>query len=151
MKEQIKHKKRDYLSVRKILCLIMLSCMILQLTSCASTRLAEGYDEEVIKETAEAVINEVQLNGAKQVLTERMREDCLENIELDDMEYTVIDLARGKGAFLMYSQESVIGRYHEDYQEDFAVCLVTATYEKGEIVYTITFDKDMKVVGFYAK
>ena len=39
----------------------------------------------------------------------------------------------------------------DDTDEDFAVILVTATYEDGEVNYTLTFDKDMNLVGFYPK
>lgn len=129
--------------------LMLVLCVVL--SGCNSTKLADGFDEDTIIETAEEIINEVQMNGAKQVLAERMREDFLENIDLDTMENTVVNLTKGKGNFLTYGEESVIGRYHEEAKEDFGVILVTAKYEKGEINYTISFDKNMKVVGFYAK
>lgn len=131
--------------------LIIMACILTVGCGCESTRLAEGFDEKVIKQTGEELINEVQLKGAKEVLQERMREDFLENIDLDTMNNTVVNLTKGKGNFVTYSEETVIGKYHPDAKEDFGVILVTATYEKGEINYTITFDKDMKVVGFYAK
>ncbi len=150
MKQQANRKKREYRSVRKILCLMAAVCLTFSLTACNNTELAEGFDKEVIKETAEEVLNEVQLNGARQTLTERMREDMIDNIDLDTMENTVVNLAKGKGDFMMYSRKTVIGRYHDELEEDLGIIYVTATYEKGEINYTITFDKDMKVVGFYA-
>lgn len=150
MKEQRMIKKRVS-GMRKIICLLTVLFLSMQLAACNSTELAEGFDEDVIKETAEEIINDVQLNGAKQVLMERMREDYVDNIDLDTMENTVVNLMKGKGDFIAYSRETVIGRYHEEAKEDFGVILVTATFEKGEINYTITFDKEMKVVGFYAK
>lgn len=136
---------------RGTLAALLVLVMCVMLSGCNSTKLAEGFDEDTIIETAEEIINEIQLNGAKQVLSERMREDFLKNIDLDTMDNTVVNLTKGKGNFLTYGEESVIGRYHEEAKEDFGVILVTAKYEKGEINYTITFDKDMKVVGFYAK
>lgn len=141
------------IQVRKIVgfALVAMMCMLVVGCGCESTQLAKGFDEKVIKQTAEEIINEVQLKGAKQVLQERMREDFLENIDVDTMENTVVNLTKGKGNFISYSEETVVGKYHEEAKEDFGVILVTATYEKGEINYTITFDKDMKVVGFYAK
>lgn len=141
---------RGHKGMRKIAVFLAMLCLMLFLTACTDTSLAKGFEEDVIKETAEEVINEVQLNGAKETLSRRMREDRLDEIDLDTMENTVVNLTKGKGGFMMYSRETVIGRYHEDLKEDFGVIYVTATYEKGEINYTITFDKDMKVVGFYA-
>lgn len=137
--------------MRKAVCFFLMVSVMFVMNGCASTKLAEGFDEDVIKKTAEEIINEIQIDGAKQVLTERMREDFLENIDLDTMENTVINLTKGKGDFITYSEETVIGKEHPDLKEDFGVILVTASYAKGEINYTITFDKEMKVVGFYAK
>lgn len=136
---------------RFVLVLAVVLTMCIQLTGCYDTELADGFDESEIKKQAEELLNEMQLNGVKQVLDERMREDFKENMDMDTMQNTVVNLTKGKGDFLAYSKESVIGRYHEEAKEDFGVILVTATYEKGEVVYTITFDKDMNVVGFYAK
>lgn len=140
-------------SVRKrlVIVLAVVLTMCIQLTGCYDTELAEGFDEKEIKAQAEELLNEMQMNGVKQVLEERMRDDFKENMDMDTMQNTVTNLTKGKGGFLAYSEESVIGRYHEEAKEDFGVILVTATYEKGEVVYTITFDKDMNVVGFYAK
>lgn len=143
--------KRGFIRVRRIFCLLAACLAMLGMSGCQNTKLADGYDEEVIKETAEEIINDVQLNGAKEVLTERMREDCIENVDLDTMNNTVVNLMKGKGGFMVYSKETVVGKEHPDLKEDLAVILVTATFEKGEINYTITFDKDMKVVGFYAQ
>lgn len=131
------------------LCVLLLA--MLQLAGCGSTKLAEGFDEEVIKETAEEIINQIQLRGAKEVLTERMREDFVGNIDLDTMEETVKDLDKASGNFISYTEETVVGKYHPEAKEDFGVVLVTAAYDDGEINYTITFDKDMNVVGFYAQ
>lgn len=132
-----------------ILCLILVMAGLL--AGCTNTKLAEGYDKDKIKQTAEEIITEIQLEGAKKVLEERMRVDFVDNIDLDAMENTVKDLTSGLGNFMAFSQETVIGRQYEETKEDFAVILVTVTYEKGEVNYTITFDKEMNIIGFYAK
>lgn len=132
-----------------ILCLILVIASLL--AGCGDTKLAEGYDKDKIKQTAEEVITEVQLEGAKKVLEERMREDFVDNIDLDTMENTVKDLTSGLGSFIAFSQQTVIGQPHDETKEDLAVILVTVTYEKGEVNYTITFDKELNIVGFYVK
>lgn len=142
-------KRKKEKAIIGIIFTTVILCMTL--TGCASTKLADDFDEETIKETAEEIINQIQLNGAKEVLQERMREDFAKNIDMDSMENTVVNLTKGKGNFISYTEETVIGKYHDEAKENFGVILVTASYEKGEINYTVTFDKDMKVVGFYAK
>lgn len=138
-------------SLKLTILTILMIAGLLTLTGCASTKLADGYDEKVIKETAEEIINEIQLKGAKEILTERVREDFIDGIDLDAMDSSVKAYVSGLGQFLSYSRETVIGKHYDDTDEDFAVILVTATYEKGEVNYTLTFDKDMTLVGFYPK
>lgn len=141
--------KKKILNALKFAVIALLG--LLALTGCASTKLADGYDEKTIKETAEEIINEVQLKGAKETLSKRVREDFVDGIDLDAMDSSVKAYVSDLGQFLSYSRETVIGKKYEETDEDFAVILVTATYEKGEVNYTLTFDKDMTLVGFYPK
>lgn len=127
-----------------LLCLTMLG-------GCGN-KLAEGYDEQTIKDTAEQIITDIHVKGVTDVLTPIMREDYLEKYPMENMEEQVLELLVGVGNFMAYGQETVIGKASPDNEEEqLAVILVTALYEKGEINFTITFDKDMKVLSFYAK
>lgn len=131
--------------------LLLCALLCIQLTGCNSTELAEGFDEDTIIKTAQEIINDVQLNGAETVLKERMREGMMTDEQISEMDQLVKDLTVGKGNFIAYTEKTVIGRHHDELDEDMGVILVTASYEKGEVNYTITFDKDMNLVGFYPK
>ncbi len=130
--------------------LVILLCMLL-LVGCTSTKLAEGYDEQTIIDTAYSIIEEVHVDALDVVLKKYMREDYLEDYPMDNMVQQVLELRTGIGNFIAFTQESVIGQESPEGDEDFAVILVTATYDKGEINYTLTFDKEMKLVSFYAQ
>lgn len=142
---------RKLKKIKRIAFSAVLFCLLLTAAGCSSTKLADGYDEKVIEEEALEIINDVQVRGAKIVLTERMREDFIGNINLEEMDSSCKSNAVSLGNFLTYSQKTIVGKHYDDTDEDFAVILVTATYEDGEINYTLTFDKDMKLVGFYPK
>lgn len=131
-----------------LLCVVTL----MLLCGCAGTELADGYDEDTIIETAEQIIREVHVdNGITNVLKTYMREDYLEEYPMESMQEQVLELLVGDGEFMAFTQETVIGKESPDGDEDWAVVEITATYEKDEILFTMTFDKDMKLVGFYAK
>ena len=136
-------KKRSFTRLISMVLVIMIF-----LTGCGN-KLAEGYDKDEIKQTAEEIITDVSVRGAKTVLSERLREDYLAEYPLDDMDENVLNLMSGLGNFLAYTKETVTGKEKDG--EDFAIILVTASYEKGEILYTLTFDKEMNLVSFYAK
>lgn len=138
---------------KKIKSLFILGLFLLAFvfTGCKSTKLADCYDEQHVKDTAIDIINDVQVRGAKTVLEEKMRDDFIDKIDLDEMDGSCKSYVSGIGNFLAYTQKTVIGKHYDDTDEDFAVILVTATYEDGEVNYTLTFDKDMNLVGFYPK
>lgn len=137
--------------IKKMVLICIIGCTLLTFTGCKSTELADCYDEKVIEEEAIEIINDVQVRGAKVVLEERMREDFIDNIKLDEMDGSCKSYVSGVGNFLAYTQKTVVGKHYDETNEDFAVILVTATYEDGEVNYTLTFDKDMNLVGFYPK
>ncbi len=132
-----------------VVCVALL-CMAF-FTGCVNTQLAEGYDKDEILDKCETVIDEAIVNGLSSAMDKYMREDYRKDYPAGEMNETLVSLINGKGNFMAYSQKSVIGKPSPDTGEDFAVALITATYEKGEIIYTITLDKDLKVVGFYCK
>lgn len=137
--------------IKKITVLCLAVVLLFGFSGCSSTKLAEGYDKKTIEQTAIDIINDVQVRGAKVVLEENMRDDFIGNIDLDAMDSSCKSNVSALGNFLSYTQKSVVGKHYDDTDEDFAIALITATYEDGEVVYTLTFDKDMKLVGFYAK
>lgn len=145
---KIQRKKHG---IQRTVAALLLLLALAFCTGCSSTELAEGYDEKLIETTALEIINDVQVRGAKVVLEERMREDFIGNIDLDEMDGSCKSYVSALGNFLAYTQKTVVGKHYDETDEDFAVILVTATYEEGEVNYTLTFDKDMKLVGFYPK
>lgn len=137
--------------IKKITFLCLAVVLLCCFSGCSSTKLADCYDKKTVEQTAIDIINDVQVRGAKTVLEENMRDDFIGNIDLDEMDGACKSYVSAAGNFLSYTQKSVVGKHYDDTNEDFAIALITATYEDGEVVYTLTFDKDMKLVGFYAK
>lgn len=137
--------------MKKIKGLLVVLLSMLLLVGCGSTKLAEGYEEQTIIDTAHSIIQEVHVDELDAVLNKYMREDYLEAYPMDNMVQQVLELRTGIGNFIAFTKDSVIGQESPEGDEDFAVILVTATYDKGEINYTLTFDKEMKLVSFYAQ
>ena len=139
---------RKYLKV--LICLLLvLTCT----TACfGKTKLNEKFDKDEMIELAKTVINEVHVNGVEPVITNRMREDYKAEYPLEEMVADFESLRVGLGSFMDYTQETIIGKNSQDEKEEpFAVIAITATYEKGEIVFMLTFDTDKNLVGFYMK
>ena len=136
--------------IRLFICLILV--VVMSVGCFGRTELDESFSETEIIELAETVLNEVHVNGVELVLNERMREDYKETYPLEEMQDDFESLRTGLGAFVDYTDTTVIGKNSPDEKnEPFAVVGITATYEKGELVFMLTFDTDKNVVGFYVK
>ena len=67
------------------------------------------------------------------------------------MDGQILPIVEELGAFEEFDKEAVTGSRDKDTEQEFAVAVVMVKYEKRKAKYTITFDEDMKVGGFYIK
>lgn len=137
----------------KITVLLLIFSLIMTITGCTSGKLAEEFDRTVLEETAKERINEALVQGAGEMVKNRLRKDFLEEYPVEEMQDNLLSLQSGKGEFLLYEKVSMRGEKSpkEGSDEDFAIVVVTANFEKGEILFTLTFDTDMNLVSFYAQ
>ena len=63
----------------------------------------------------------------------------------------VLPIIEELGAFEEFDREAVTGSRDRDTEQDFAVAVVKVKYEKRKAQFTISFDEDMKVGGFFVK
>lgn len=136
--------------IKLSICMVLV--VIMSVGCFGRTELDESFNETEIIELAETVLNEVHVNGVELVLNERMREDYKETYPLEEMQNDFESLRTGLGSFMDYTDTTVIGKNSPDEKnEPFAVVGITATYEKGELIFMLTFDTDKNLVGFYVK
>lgn len=141
-------KMKRYLTI--ILCFCLISFC---LTGCfGKLKLDDYFNEDEMLELAYTVINEVHVNGVESVIKSRMRSDYLESYPMDEMVEDFENLRVGLGTFMDYTQTTIIAKESpDDKKEALAVAAVTATYEKGELIFMLSFDTDKNLVGFYMK
>lgn len=130
-----------------ILCVSLCGCL-----GCGG-QLSEAFDKEILETTAKEVINEALVNGVEDTLTKWMRADYLEDYPLEDVHGNLLSLQSESGEFLIYEKVTIRGEKSpaEDSEENFAIVLITANFEKGDILFYITFDEAMNVVGFHVQ
>lgn len=136
-------------NLKKWCAVLFIVLLVCGLTGCQSTRLSEDFDEKEVKTGAEKVIELVNAGDF-----ETLNDELSEQMKLampDDVWVSVKKIVDGKGAFQSFAKENVVGSKDKDTDEPFATAVVLAEYENGKIQYTISFDREMKVSGFYLK
>ncbi|HHY40582.1 MAG TPA: DUF3887 domain-containing protein [Syntrophaceticus sp.] len=128
-----------------ILVLSMIICLGL-LTGCAQG-LSSDFDEAEVKSAAQEVItmiNENDTEGLREMSTAQMK-----SAFTDDVLNQIYEAIAEAGAFEQVEDMKVAGVTEND--TEYAVVVAKAKYEKRSFTYTISFDKDMKLAGFYYK
>ena len=150
---QMKRKEHYEKGYKKLLGFFAVCALCFLFSGCTSGKLAEEFSKETLENTAKDIISEALVQGAETTIKNHMREDFLEDFPVEDMQDNLLSLQSGKGEFLYFKKISMRGEKSpkEDSDEDFAVVLVTVEFEKGEILFYLTFDTDMNLVSFYVQ
>lgn len=150
----MKYEVKREMGIVKKLIGIVLSVMLLGVmvfaAGCASTKLSDAFDETTVTETAKEVTGYMDEENYDSIL-EMMREDLQALLPAETLKESADAYIADRGAFKEYKSIAVIGQKIKDTEEDTAVAVVVVSYENQKVTYTITFDVDMKIIGFYLK
>lgn len=144
MKTKVKNMVRKGISVA----LIMATSMLM-LIGCGGTKLSDDFDEEKVKATAQEAIDHL-VAGEYEECVALMGEEMQAAISAEALATNMETMAGQKGAFQEYKSSTVVGQKDKDGTE-YAVAVIVAGFEKGNITFTVSFDKDMKMIGFWMK
>ena len=144
MKTKVKSMVRNGISMA----LIMAASMIM-LIGCGGTKISDDFDEEKVKATAQEAIDYLVAGEYEECLA-LMGEEMQDAISAEALATNMETTAGQKGAFQEYKSSTVVGQKDTAGSED-AVAVIVAGFEKGNITFTVSFDKDMKMTGFWMK
>ncbi|MBQ4473365.1 MAG: DUF3887 domain-containing protein [Lachnospiraceae bacterium] len=134
---------------RWIIALALIICA-LSMCGCTQAKLPEGMTEEEVDRVAKQVLSYVHEKDYDTLWQEssKMFQDAVSVEELRDaIEGQVKDL----GAFKEYTQQAFGGAHAKGVTGHYAVAVITAKYENGKAVYTLSFDTEYRLAGIYVK
>ena len=149
MKTMAKNKAGRMGLLRKGIILILVMAAALSLIGCSGTKLSGDFDEEKVKAAAQEAIDHLvagEYEACVSLMGEEMQAAISAEVLADNMEA----MTGQKGAFQEYKSCSVVGQKDKDGTEC-AVAVVVAAFEKGNLTFTVSFDKEMKMIGFWMK
>jgi hypothetical protein len=130
--------------------LIILLVFSIALSACASVKLADNYDENIVTERAKEVVEMINSQDYDKVNAEIRADlqDQLTSSKLKDVIGAKLDEA---GAFIEYPSITTLGQKSKTSGEDYATVVLVGKYEKSTLVFTITMDSNLDIVGLYVK
>ena len=127
--------------------IIMILVMAAALSS--GTKLSGDFDEEKVKAAAQEAIDYL-VAGEYEACVRLMGEEMQAAISAEVLAGNMETMTGQKGAFQEYKSCSVVGQKDKEGTES-AVAVVVAAFEKGNLTFTVSFDKEMKMIGFWMK
>lgn len=129
------------------LCLIAVF-VVFSMVACSTPKLPEGFSEEaVVNKSKEIVglINEKNYEAVHQMV----RDDVKEGLSVEALRSceTILDKS---GAFEEYTNATTVGK-DEKNGESYAGVVLDCKYQNSKHTYTISFDKNMEIIGLFVK
>lgn len=118
------------------------------LTGCGTTELSDSFDQTTVEETAKQAITYLD-EGEYQSVTDMVASDLQDALSADILEEAFTKNCADRGAFKEYESTAVVGQKVDG--ADMAVAVIATQYEDQKIIYTISFNTDMEISGFYFK
>ena len=134
--------------VKRIVTSLLLG-LVFFLGACAPKGLPEGFDEANVTSIAKEVIVQMS-DGDFEAVVDQFAPDMKKALDAKALEDSVGGILLDLGGFKGYKKVSTTSSKNEEIGE-FAVAIITSTYENGNATYTISVDKNNQIVGLYLK
>lgn len=137
--------------MRKIVSLLTMFIIMGMLAGCGkSTELADVFDEKEVISKAENAVTVVNEDGFEEF--HELWDDSLKSKILEkDYNEQVFAVVEKKGEFEGIGKTVVVGQTDEKTGKNYAIAVLVGEYSEGKIQYTISFDEDMNMIGFFIK
>lgn len=136
--------------MKKSICMaLVMILMAFCLAGCSSTKLAEGFDEAVVKETAQKAVDHL-IAGEYEECVAMMGQEMQAVLTAEDLAAAAEGVNAQAGAFQEYKSIAVVGQKDQN-GADCAVAVIVAAFENRKVTYTVSFDMNMKMTGFWMK
>lgn len=136
--------------IQKISMVAVIVLVVFVLGACGSQKLSEDFDEQTVKEAAETSIALLSANDLEGFCALPMSDEMQEAMTEETLSAVCEQYLAGAGELAGYKSTVAVGSKDEA-GNDCAVVVVAAEYEERNVTYTISFNKEMELIGFFLK
>jgi hypothetical protein len=130
--------------------LFILLVFSITLSACTSGKLADIYDVNIVIERAKEVVEMINSQAFDKVNAE-IRDDLQDRLTSNQLKDAIGAKLVEAGAFIEYPSITTLGQKSKTSGEDYATVVLVGKYEKSTVVFTITMDSNLDIVGLYVK
>jgi len=128
--------------------LIAITC--LSVAGCAATPLPDDFDADEVTARAEEIVGYAS-DGDYATIIDNLRDDLKDAVTADQLAESWDSTYERVGAFESVKKVVLSGTTDSSTGEEYAVAQVLCVHEDGNVLYTLSFDADLCLVGLYLK
>lgn len=136
--------------IKRLIGIALVLVLGISMIGCAANKLPSGFDEEDVGTAAEEVVG-LATAGDYDSIIFFMRDDLQGAITAAQLQEGWAPIYEKAGAFQTISKTTFSGVKDEATGEEYAVVQVLVKHADGNLVYTISLDQDLMIVGLYLK
>jgi hypothetical protein len=136
--------------LKAIITATLILALSLSLIGCAGKPLPEGFDSDEVGTAAEEIVG-LATAGDYDSIVSALREDLKATITADQLKEGWAPIYEKAGAFVSISKATLTGAKDNTTNEEYAVVQVLVKHANASLLYTLSFDKDLALVGLYLK
>ena len=120
------------------------------LSGCQESLSDEFQEDQVIAEAKE-MVERINAGELEDVWEDTFNVVMQNGTDPEELQENIDYYMKDKGEFQDFDRTQVRGITDRDTGTPYATAMVLAAYEDGKVMFTISFDTDMKCAGFYVK
>lgn len=124
---------------------------LLGLAGCTATQLPAGYNEAAVIQAAKTAIEHLNAGEYAAITDEMVRDDLKAALSAEVLANAAAQVVSPAGAFQSYQNTVAAGGKIKETGEAYAIVVVVAEYEQKKVTFTISFNQDLKIIGFFLK
>ena len=136
--------------IKTVLSVVMVLALSMGMVACAGGKLPEGFDKDELGSSAEEIVG-LATTGDYDSIVSALRDDLKSSITADQLKEGWAPIFEKAGAFDSITKTVFSSTKDKTTSEEYAVVQVMAKHENANLVYTLSFDKDIALVGLYLK
>lgn len=136
--------------MQAIVTAVLVLALSLSLIGCAGAPLPKGFDADEVGTTAEEIVGYATAGDFDSIVAS-LRDDLKSNITVDKLKESWAPAYEKAGAFEKVTKTVLSGTKDQTTGEEYAVAQVLVKHANASLVYTLSFDKDMMLVGLFLK
>ncbi len=136
--------------MKKYLRVLIVILVMSLLFGCSGNKLSDKFDEQEVLDKGKEVVDVINTRQYEDVIV-LLREDLRSQITADQLVTAWDDQIVAAGEFDKIRNTAIESQEDSVTKEEYVTVILEAIYAEDTLIYTLSFDEDLMMIGLYMK